>query len=226
MAVPIPSEELDFLNKFISEHKNELMDQVLSKRTRLVTVVLEDIYQSHNASAVLRSCDCFGIQDIHVIENRNKYSVNPTVALGSSKWVDIHRYNEEDKNTKACLNQLKKDGYTIIATTPDKNAQSINDIEITGKSAFLFGTELTGLSDEALKVADSKVKIPMYGFTESFNISVCVALFLNIIRDKLNKSELFWELSREEKVKIKLNWCKKIIRKSDKLLEEYYKQKV
>ncbi|MDH5602508.1 MAG: RNA methyltransferase [Cyclobacteriaceae bacterium] len=217
-----PLEELNYLNNFISEHKSSLMDKVLDQRTRFVTVVLEDIYQSHNASAVLRSCDCFGIQDVHVIENRNRYSVNPTVAMGSSKWVDIFRYNAKDHNTEACLRGLKKEGYSIIATTPESTSQSINDMEMNGKMAIVFGTELTGLSDEALALADSTVKIPMYGFTESFNISVCAALFLNIIRDKLNKSDLDWQLSEEEKISLKLKWCKKVVKRSNKLLEDYF----
>ncbi|MDH5603344.1 MAG: RNA methyltransferase [Cyclobacteriaceae bacterium] len=222
MLSPTPLEELTYLNNFISEHKKKLMDKVLDQRTRFVTVVLEDIYQSHNASAVLRSCDCFGVQDVHVIENRNRYSVDPTVAMGSSKWVDILRYNTNDRNTTTCLRGLKKEGYSIIATTPEPMSESINDVELTGKIALVFGTELTGLSEEALALADNKVKIPMYGFTESFNISVCAALFLNIIRDKLNKSDLDWQLTREEKIAIKLNWCKKVVKRSNKLLEEYF----
>ena len=176
---------LAHLGEFVTPHKKSLFDKILASRTRYLTVVLEDIFQPHNASAVVRSCDCFGIQDLHVIENTNTYVVNPDVTLGSSKWVDIHRYNAQEDNTLECLEQMRTAGYTLIATTPDPDANSIFNYELNSPSALLFGTELTGLSEKAFGMADEKVRIPMYGFTESYNLSVSVALCLQVYREKI-----------------------------------------
>lgn len=208
-------EEKDFLNhlqQFVSEHKLELFEKVLNKRTRHLTVAIEDVYQSHNASAVLRSCDCFGVQDVHVIENRNEYNVNKDVALGSSKWLSLHRYNEGENNTLKCINTLKKKGYKVVATTPHTNDVLLDDLSLDEPIALLFGTEKEGLSNLALEEADVFMKIPMYGFTESFNISVSAALCLHTLSEKIRNSDLKWQLNEEEKETIRLEWCKSAVK--------------
>jgi tRNA (guanosine-2'-O-)-methyltransferase len=213
---------LDFLLGFISDNKRNKFDAIIANRTRYLTVVLEDIYQPHNASAVLRSCDCFGIQDVHIIENENPYEVNPDVALGSSKWLDLIKYNTTKNNTPAALAALKAKGYRIVATTPHKNDVELQNLDLAkGPVALLFGTELRGLSQESLDLADEYVKIPMHGFTESFNISVSAALCLFYLSDKLRKSELAWRLSEEEQVDVKTEWCRRVIKMSAELEEKF-----
>ncbi len=215
---------LDYLLEFITDKRNSLFDEVLSNRTRHITVILEDIYQPQNASAVLRTCDLTGIQDIHIIENKNKYDVNPDVAVGSSKWLNLIKYNTEPENTEKAIHSLKKEGYRIIATTPHKKDQSLDEIPLDGKMAFLFGTELNGLSDTAIQLADEFVRIPMYGFTESYNISVSAALLLFTLTQKLRKSEIMWHLTDEEKIKIKLDWARKTIRRSEVFERQFLKK--
>ena len=162
-----------FLQEFITENRLATFEKVLDNRTRYITVSLEDIYQSQNASAVLRTSDCFGIQDIHVIENKNKYNINPDVALGSSQWLNITKYNQEENNTLQAIQKLKEKGYRIVATTPHTDDVDLDSFDLTkGKIALFFGTELKGLSDLMIENADEYLKIPMYGFTESYNISV------------------------------------------------------
>jgi tRNA (guanosine-2'-O-)-methyltransferase len=212
----------DFLSNYVSDNKKQLFDKIIQYRTRHITVVLEDIYQPHNASAVLRSCDCFGIQDVHIIENRNIYEVNPDVALGSSKWLNLIKYNENESNTLDAFNKLREKGYRIVATTPHKNDTLLDDLDIDRKTALVFGTELKGLSDIALENADAFVKIPMYGFTESFNISVSAAIILHHITEKLRKSDINWHLTDEEIVDIKLNWVKAVVKKSEVLEKEFF----
>ncbi len=212
----------DFLSNYVSDNKKQLFDKIIQYRTRHITVVLEDIYQPHNASAVLRSCDCFGIQDVHIIENRNIYEVNPDVALGSSKWLNLIKYNENESNTLDAFNKLREKGYRIVATTPHKNDTLLDDLDIDPKTALVFGTELKGLSDIALENADAFVKIPMYGFTESFNISVSAAIILHHITEKLRKSDINWHLTDEEIVDIKLNWVKAVVKKSEVLEKEFF----
>jgi tRNA (guanosine-2'-O-)-methyltransferase len=204
------------LEQFVTERRLDLINHVLSQRTRYITVVLEDIFQSHNASAVLRSCDCFGIQDVHIIENRNTCQVNPDVALGSDKWLTLYKYNTGQNNTTDALAGLKKAGYRIVATTPHANGCAPGEFDLhKGKTALVFGTELEGLTGNAEAMADESLTIPMVGFTESLNISVTVAIILHHLTDRLRKTELPWQLSEEENLLVKLQWLKNSISRSD-----------
>ena len=223
--ISVKNELLQYLLTFISNERKLRFEDVIKYRTKYITVVLEDIFQSHNASAVLRSCDCFGIQDVHIIENRNEYTLSDNVALGSSKWLSLHTYKHEEQNTVKTIKKLKKDGYRIIATTPHKNDSNLEDFSLDGKFALLFGTELEGLSDEAMESANEFVKIPMYGFTESFNISVSAALSLHYLSEKLRKSDIDWQITKEEKIDIQLDWLRNSIRKADVIEKEFLKSK-
>ena len=213
---------LNYLLGFVSQNKQNKFDEVIQNRTRYLTVVLEDIYQPHNASAVLRSCDCFGIQDVHIIENQNTFHVNPDVALGSSKWLNLIKYNQKVNNTPEAMKQLKSKGYRIVATTPHKDDVDLQDLDLEkGPVAMVFGTEMRGLTDEGLALADEYMKIPMYGFTESFNISVSAALCLFYLTEKLRASAINWQLSEAEQVEVKLAWARQVIKRSD-LLEKKF----
>ena len=220
-------ELIKYLVENITENRNALFDKVIEDRTNYITVVLEDIFQPHNASAVLRSCDCFGIQDVHIIENRNKYNVNPDVALGSSKWLSMQRYNEQDNNTREALRNLKKQGYRIVATTPHTNDVELYDFDVTkGKAAIVFGTELTGISDIVKEEADEFVRIPMYGFTESFNISVSAALVLQHLAHQIRISDVDWNLTYEEKLDLKLEWLRSTVKGAPLIEQEFYKRRM
>jgi tRNA (guanosine-2'-O-)-methyltransferase len=212
-----------FLAGFISENKKNKFEENILQRTRYIAVVLEDIFQPHNASAVLRSCDCFGIQDVHIIENKNKYEINPDVALGSSKWLSLFKYDKAENNTEECLQQLKDSGYRIIATTPHKNDYTPEGLPLDQKIALVFGTELEGLTPQAIEMADGFVKIPMYGFTESLNISVSVALLVRSITERLHNSEIPWHLSETENLDIRIAWAKSVVKKADLLEKEFLK---
>ncbi len=205
------------LAPFVSDHKRALFDRIAPDRTRHVTVVLEDIYQSHNASAVVRTCDLLGVQDIHIIENRNKYTLNPDVALGSSKWTDMYRYREHDDNSAACMDELKRKGYLIVATTPHKDNVTPQTIPLDRPMAFCFGTELTGLSDAVMRNADIHLRIPMYGFTESYNISVSAAITLYTVTERLRASDVNWRLNADDLIKLKLSWARKTVHSAQHL---------
>lgn len=209
----------------MSENKMELFDKIIPERTRHVTVALEDIFQPQNASAVLRTCDVFGIQDVHVIENVNEYNVNPRVVHGASKWIDLHKHNEKENNTLDCINKLKSAGYKVYGTTPHTDDCLIQDIPLDDKVALMFGTELTGLSDIAMKNVDGFVKIPMYGFTESLNISVSASICLYELKKRLKASEIDWQLSEEEQIDQLILWSKKVI-KDGTLIEKQYLEKL
>lgn len=209
-----------FLAPYVSEHKRALMNEVLDKRTRYLTVVLENIYHPHNASAVVRSCDCFGVQDIHVIEGTNEYNINPYVVRGSAKWVSINKYPLQE-NSKSAFAQLKKQGYCLVGTSPNPKYQSLKEFSPDQKIALVFGTEETGLSDFANQSMDDFIHIPMFGFTESFNLSVSAAICLFELNNKIRSEKINWQLSKSEKDLLRLEWYKKVISNSDILEREY-----
>lgn len=215
---------LEHLLSFVSEHKQELFHQIITNRTKHVTVILEDIFQPQNASAVLRSCDVFGVQDIHIIENDNEYTLNPKVVMGASKWIDLHKYNEKENNTLDCINTLKAKGYKVYATTPHTNDCLIEDLPLDNKVALMFGTEMTGLSSVAMENVDGYVKIPMYGFTESLNISVSAAITLYEISKRLKESNINWQLNQDEQTELLINWSKKVVKSSDLIEKEFLTQ--
>lgn len=222
----IEEELIDYLCKHITSNRKETLERVIKERTKYITVVLEDLYQPHNASAVLRSCDCFGIQDVHIIENRNQYHVDPDIAMGSSKWLSLNQYSEKENNTKDALMNLKKNGYRIVATTPHSSDTELYDFDVTkGKAAFVFGTELTGISDIVKNEADEFVRIPMYGFTESFNISVSAALVLQHMAHEIRKNDVDWQLSLEEKRHVELQWLRSTVKSSQLIEKEFYTRK-
>ncbi|MGE0076288.1 MAG: TrmH family RNA methyltransferase [Bacteroidales bacterium] len=219
---------ISHLSELVLERRLELFKKVLANRTRYITVVLEDIFQAQNASAVLRTCDCLGIQDVHAIENSCDFHINTEVDMSASKWLTIHKYNEEHYNTERAINSLKKQGYRIVATSPHANDKSIKEFDVTkGKFALLFGTELTGLTKSALSLADEFVKIPMYGFIESYNISVSAALSLFEFVHKLKESSIDISISKEEAELILLNWLSSSVKNyhliEKRFLELYYK---
>lgn len=225
--MPTKNSDIDLLNhllEFVSENKRNKFDEIIQFRTRYLTIVLEDIYQPHNASAVLRSCDCFGIQDVHIIENSNKYEVNPDVALGSSKWLSMFKYNSKDHNTRTCLAKLKSQGYRIVAATPHENGYLLDELPLDQKTALVFGTEMQGLTSIALEMSDAFVKIPMYGFTESFNISVSAALSLYHITEKLRRSDIHWQLGKDDIMKIRLSWARQVVKNADLIENRFLKQ--
>ncbi len=216
-------EIINYLSTFVTPSRLALFEKVLARRTNFITVILEDIFQPQNASAVLRTCDCFGIQNVHVIENRNEFNVSKEVALGSSKWLTIHKYNASENNSLEAVRTLKKQGYRIVATTPHKNNQLLPDFDLTkGKTALVFGSELPGISETIIKEADEFLKIPMYGFTESFNISVSAAVILHQLSEKLRAlPHLNWELQDHEKQEILLQWLRNTVKRSS-LLEQRF----
>ena len=214
------------LSNFVTNERWNRFQEVLSERTNYLTVVLENIYQPLNASAVLRSADCFGIQDVHVIENYNEFTPDREVAMGASRWLNIQHYNEQDNNTLQCIQKLKKQGYRIVATTPHKNNCNLQDYDLTkGKTALLFGTETEGLTDVALKEADEYLKIPMYGFTESFNLSVAVAVCLQHLSHQLRKENLDWQLNETAKNKTLLNWLRCSINRSEIVEKDFWRNR-
>jgi tRNA (guanosine-2'-O-)-methyltransferase len=213
---------INHLFNYVTDRRRETLEKVLAQRTRHITLVLEDIFQSQNSSAAVRTCECLGIQDIHVIEKQSSYSVNKKVLKGANKWMDIIKYNEKNaNNTERCYQQLRAAGYHVLVTDPSPDGISIDQVSVDKKIALVMGNELEGISEYALNNADQKVNIPMFGFTESFNISVSAAICLNVLLSKVRTTRTSWQLSDAEKQTLRLQWLRKMVRGSELIAQEF-----
>lgn len=210
-------EFLNFLEDMLTPERKELFNKVLQHRTNHFTVVTEDVYQLHNTSAVIRSCDVFGIQNVHVIEEQKLKKIDREIAMGAQKWVSLNRYND----SLDCISSLRKKGYQIVATSPNEEAVELSDFDISKPSALFLGTEKDGLSREVLDNADQCIKIPMVGFTESLNISVSAAIILQELTSRLRKSKISWELSDYDKNEVKFEWLNKSFKNFDQLVKRF-----
>jgi len=204
------------LSPFLTEARRRRFEEVLAHRTHWVTVVTEDLYDPHNISAVLRSCDCFGIQSAHIIEENNPYRTSPGVSKGAWKWLDLHRHTD----TTHALRKLKEKGYAICCTTPHADDTTPEELALDEPVALVFGSEGPGISDAAKAEADCFVRIPMYGFTESFNISVAAALTLQTVTSRVrNMDALDWRISETERLRLLGDWAERTVKDSSGLLD-------
>ena len=218
-------ELIAYLTEFITPKRKQRFDDVIAQRMNHLQIVIEDLYQAHNTSAVIRSCDCFGVQYVHFIENRNLMEVNKDIALGADSWVTVKKYKESENNTLSCLKNLKEQGFRIVATTPHTNDVTIDQLPVDKKLALVFGTELEGITDDVRNIADEFVKIPMFGFTESFNISVSAALCMNELSTRIRKNVPNYQLTETEKIDVYFDWLMNSIDKSELIVEKYMASK-
>ncbi len=185
---------------------------------------MEDIHKSHNANGVLRSCEGFGIQDVHIIENNTQFDSEKTVSIGAHNWLSLYKYNHDSvNNIDQCFNNLRSKGYKIIATSPHEEDSNIDDLDISKKTALVFGTELKGVSGEVKNKVDGFVKIPMNGFSESFNISVSAAICMYELTKKMRVLNISSNLTYTYKTMIRYQWIKQTIKAGDKLVEKFIK---
>lgn len=210
----------ELLSEHLTEHKRQLFDEVLLQRTRHVTLIMEDLYQAQNTSAIQRSAESFGIQDLHVIENKHTFSHHRRISKGSADWLTMYRYNNADSNnTEACLSALKNAGYQIVVTALHEKTIALHEVDLARKTAVLMGTELTGASKEAMQMADVYMKIPTVGFTESLNVSVASAIVMQHLTHRMRLENRPWSLSDDEKLQLKIEWAKRSIYWSKYIVE-------
>lgn len=208
---------LNYLEGFLTENRKEGFLRVLQNRTKHFTIAMEDVYQLHNTSAVMRSCEVFGIQELNVIEQKFGKRIDTEIAMGAQKWVDVFRYN----SVQSCMDEMRAKGYQIIATTPHDDSCFLHEFDITKPSALFFGTERDGLSEEVMQQADGFLKIPMVGYTESLNISVSAAIIIQDITNRLRQSKLNWQLTEEEIWEKRLDWARKSIKDIEFIERKY-----
>lgn len=211
---------LEYLEGFISENRKQRFLDVLTNRTKHFTIAVEDVYQMHNTSAVMRSCEVFGIQELNIIEQKYSKTIDKQIALGAEKWVDIKEFS----SNKTCIDELRSRGYQIIATTPHNESCFLHEFDITKPSALFFGTEKEGLSEDVMNHADGYLKIPMVGFTESLNISVSAAIIIQDLTNRLRNSNIDWKLTAEEILEKRLDWTRKTIKDIEFVESKFYEE--
>lgn len=213
---------LNYLETIITEQRRDKFIAILKQRTKHFTVAIEDIFQMHNTSAVMRTCDVFGIQELNVIEEKYGKKIDKEIAMGAQKWVDIKRHD----SVTGCIKDLKSKGYRVIATTPHSDSCFLDDFDINTPAALFFGTERLGLSQEVMEQADGFLKIPMYGFTESLNISVSAAIIVQNLIGRLHRSAIKWQLNDNEILEKRIDWARKSIKDIDFITQKYFEKKV
>ena len=211
----------ELLAEHLTERKRKLFEDVANQRTRHLTVVLEDLYQAQNISAIQRTVESWGIQDLYVIENTHTFSHHRRIAKGANDWLSIHRYNEQKDNTLACIEDLKSKGYQIVVTALHQKSIPLYELDITKRTAVVMGTELTGSSSTAISQADVLMHIPTYGFTESLNVGAATAVILQHLAEKMRAMHLPWSLTEREKLELKIQWAKKSIYWSKYLIDMF-----
>lgn len=163
---------VEHLQKHVTPERWTRIQTAVANRRPHVAVVLEDIYDRGNTSAVMRSAEAFGLYQLHMIELGEKFKESKRVTQGAHKWLDRTKW----KSTNECISKLKSDGYKIYVTHLDQKAKPLAEVDMSVPFAICFGNEKDGASPEILEMADERVYIPMQGFVQSFNISVAAAL--------------------------------------------------
>ncbi len=214
----------EYLESFLTPERYARVQETLNKRTKFLTVVLEDLSNPLNANACIRTLDCFGLQNLHVIENKHLFERDQRTSKGTVKWIDIFTYPKKEKNTEKCLQNLKNQGYKIVSLSPHAS-KNVYDLDYSMPIAFVFGNESLGVTDKVVEMSDEFVKLPMYGFAESFNISVSVAMTLQTARYQMENSGVNWQLSKKDKLKIYREWLPKAVNHSDLIIQRYKKNK-
>ncbi len=219
-------ELIDYLLQFLNENRRELLFRDINLRSKHLTLVLEDFHHAHNISATIRTSDCFGLRDLHVIENKIKYERNPRINKGSDKWIHINRYCETPFNSPKCIERLKSEGYRIVATSPHQGSYTIRELDLSQRTAIVMGTEADGISDYVMENADAFLKIEMPGFAESLNVSVAAGIVLETLTHRMRSDEsIHWQLTPEEKRELLLVNLSKMVPNSHLLEKRFMKDR-
>ena len=212
--------KLQALLPYISEERLTKFDKALQQRTRRLCMVLENVYQSRNASAVMRSCDGMGVQDVHLIEDINPWVFNRGVSKGTPSWLTLHRYHNIEDPATACIQALRTSGYKIAVTSPHVNGYEAQNLPFDQPIAVVMGTEFKGVSERMLNAADYHVFIPMRGMAESLNISVAAGMIMHRIMENIRTlAPEAWQLTHHEREELLLDWALKSVKKSEAILK-------
>ena len=216
------TQRVEFLRRFMGEERMATLQRALDGRTDYAAVCLENTFHPQNASAIMRTCEAFGIQNIHTIQEHCRFNPNVNIVRGTDKWIDMHSYG----TTTEALTALKTAGYRIVATSPHAEDRTPDTFDVTsGPFVLVFGTEQEGISDEVRAAADEFIKIPMQGMVESLNVSVSAAVLLYTLSCRIRKEVADWQLSPHRSAVTQWKWYMESVRDSIAILEKYFEQR-
>ena len=208
-------ERLDYMTRFITDERREVLQRTVAQRTHYMRILTENMFHPQNASAIMRHCEAFGIQQIHTVEDRCKFDPSVNIVRGTQKWVDV----EHHETTAEALQALKSEGYRIVATTPHRCSATPESFDVTkGKFALVFGTEHAGISDEVIEAADDFLMIPMCGMVESLNVSASAAILIYMLSERIRQSVEGWQLTDAEQLKLLTRWTMSSVRDYEGIL--------
>lgn len=220
------AERIEYLSGFVLPERLESLTRRLDHRTRYMVMCLEDIYYPHNASAVIRSSEAFGLQEMHAVEHTVRFAPSKHIVRGTDQWLDIRKWSD----SPALAEHLRGRGYRIVVTAPPRaqtpDLRSVNftpsDFDIAaGPFAVFMGTEKTGISPWLAETADAVISIPMVGFAESLNISVSAAIVAQRLTERLRDSAtgVTWQLATEDRERLLYRWLCNSVRDCRRILE-------
>ncbi len=212
-------ERIDYLTEFMTPERRATLEGTIARRTTEMTILSENTFHSQNASALMRHCEAFGLQQMHAVEELCDFKTYADIVRGTDKWVDLTRYT----NTREAIAALKGAGYRIVATTPHIQDSTPENFDVTkGKFALVFGTEHSGISQEIIDEADEFLKIPMCGMVESLNVSASAAILIYMLSQRLRDTTTYWQLPKLEQMEILYRWMRESVRESEKVLKRRF----
>lgn len=214
--------KIEYLSGFVLPERLERLESRLEDRTRYAVMCLEDIFYPHNASAVIRSAEAFGLQEMHAVESLTKFKPSSHIVRGTDQWIELGHWQSSEE----LVMSLKGRGYRIVITSPREGGYTPETFPVEqGPFALFMGTEKTGISSWLTDQADDAIYIPMCGFAESLNISVSAAIILQRLTERIRQNPTIeWQLGHHEKQTILLEWLMRSVRDSQRILDNKFNQ--
>ena len=212
-------ERIAYLATFMTEERFSLFERTLAQRTNYMTILAENTFHPHNAAALMRHCEAFGVQRMHTIETRCTFDPSQNISRGSDRWLNLVRHN----STEEALAALKAEGYRLVATTPHRESCTPETFDVTkGKFALIFGTEHAGISEEAMAAADEYLRIPMCGMVESLNVSASAAILIYQLTGRIRAQVAGWPLSEREQTELLYDWTRLSVKDAERILQRRF----
>ena len=213
-------ERTEYMKGFLTEERIEVLRRTLNERTRYMTILTENTFHPQNASALVRHCEAFGLQDLHTVETRCKFNPNVNIVRGTDKWVDITRHD----STEEAIKTLKGAGYRLVATTPHRESCTPETFDVEkGPFCLVFGTEHAGVSDEIIEAADEYLRIPMCGMVESLNVSASAAILIYMLSQRMRLSpSIDWRLTEDDASEMMFRWVMSSVKDAERILERQF----
>ena len=213
-------ERTEYMKGCLTEERIEVLRRTLSERTRYMTILTENTFHPQNASALVRHCEAFGLQDLHTVETRCKFNPNVNIVRGTDKWVDITRHD----STEEAIKTLKGAGYRLVATTPHRESCTPETFDVEkGPFCLVFGTEHAGVSDEIIEAADEYLRIPMCGMVESLNVSASAAILIYMLSQRMRLSpSIDWRLTEDDASEMMFRWVMSSVKDAERILERQF----